>query len=119
MLVANCSDKTIRLYRLDEGVFKIFSSQDEKAFSPRMESLTPLSSPTKSNCVKFSDSIGRSGWTKVLVTPDGSLLVATSDKKDAHIIYLFDTLTGQIIHVLEDNREAALDVTVTAFLILK
>ena len=111
--MANCSDKTIRLYRLDEGLFQIFSADHEKAFTPGGISKNGgLNSPTRSNCVKFSDSIGRSGWSKALITPDGALLVATCDKKDAHIIYLFDTLTGQILHVLEDNREAALDVTV-------
>jgi hypothetical protein len=105
MLLANCSDRAIRLFSLDKqiGIFNLYHGDQMPSEGGSQLIQPPL---------KFQDAVNRCGWSHVQLTPEGTLLIAATDVKDAHIIYLFDSLSGQVLHVLEDTREAVLAVTV-------
>lgn len=119
LLLANCSDKIIRLYRLDEQVFVPTGANGQCSSIENSEVTDHASGVMKSPklgsasfCVKFADTVSKCGWNKALITPNALFIVATAALKDSHTIYIFDSNTAQIVQVLQDSRDSATDVTV-------
>ena len=103
-LVVNSSDRSIRLYYVDESGFL---SAGLAASSRHAHSPLTLQH-------RFQDLVNRTPWNSAGFSHDGEFVVAGAGHKAAHQTYIWDRSNGNLVKILEGPKDCLEDFNVSA-----
>ncbi|TPX72101.1 hypothetical protein SpCBS45565_g00483 [Spizellomyces sp. 'palustris'] len=92
-LVVNSNDKTIRVFIVEQDADTIVLDHEQK----------------------FLDSVNRSQWAKCCFSADGEYVIGGSTAKHTHHIYLWNRHIGNLIRMLEGEKDGLVDVAAHPF----
>ncbi|KAI8922016.1 putative retinoblastoma-binding protein 5, partial [Powellomyces hirtus] len=92
-LVVNANDKTIRVFTLRRDGEKILLENEQR----------------------FQDSVNHLPWVQSSFSADGEFVLGGSDVKHAHRIYMWNRHVGNLVKVLDGEKDGLMDFAAHPF----